>query len=42
MPSVKLYSSFEELKADRVKRPLTQQEKVRQEKATESLKKIKK
>lgn len=39
--SLKLYGSFDELKADRVERPLTEEEKLRQEKATESLKKLK-
>ncbi|MFM9838368.1 MAG: hypothetical protein ACKVOQ_08900 [Cyclobacteriaceae bacterium] len=42
MASLQLYSSYNELKKDRVKRPLTQKEKLRQEKAVKSLSKIKK
>jgi len=42
MASVQLYSSFEEIKADRVKRPLTQTEKERQKSAAHSLSKIQK
>ena len=42
MASLQLYSSYNELKYDRVERPLTQKEKLRQEKAVQSLSKIKK
>jgi len=42
MASLQLYSSYSELKHDRVERPLTQKEKVRQEKAVQSLSRIKK
>lgn len=42
MPSFQLYSSFEDLKHDRVERPLTQEERLRQKNATQSLRKIKK
>ena len=42
MAYLRLYSSYEELKKDRVERPLTQREKLRQKRAAESLKKIKK
>jgi hypothetical protein len=42
MASLKLYSSYNELKNDRVERLLTQKEKLRQEKAVQSLSKIKK
>lgn len=42
MASLQLYSSYDELKNDRVERPLTQKEKARQKKATRSLNKIKK
>lgn len=42
MASLQLYSSYDELKSDRVERPLTQEEKARQKKATRSLNKIKK
>lgn len=41
MPSLQFYSSFDELKADRVERTLTSEEKVRQKNATQSLRKIK-
>lgn len=41
MSSLQIYSSVEELKADRVERKLSQEEKVRQIHATQSLKKIK-
>ena len=42
MASLQLYSSYSELKRDRVERPLTQKEKLRQDKAVQSLHKIKK
>lgn len=42
MASIQLYSSFDELKKDRLERSLTQKEKLRQKNATQSLKKIKK
>ena len=42
MPSLQLYSSYDGLKYDRVERPLTQKEKLRQKKAIQSLSKIKK
>ena len=42
MASLQLYSSFDELKNDRVERPLTQKEKLRQKRAAQSLTKIKK
>jgi len=42
MASLQLYSSYNELKKDRVERPLSQKEKLRQKKATQSLNKIKK
>jgi hypothetical protein len=42
MASLQLYSSYKELKKDRVERPLTQEEKLRQEKAVQSLSKLKK
>lgn len=42
MASLQLYSAYSELKQDRVERPLTQKEKLRQEKAVQSLSKIKK
>jgi len=42
MASLQLYSSYSELKQDRVERPLTHKEKLRQEKAVQTLRKIKK
>jgi hypothetical protein len=42
MPFLKLYSSYNDLKNDRVERPLTPKEKVRQEKAVQSLNNLKK
>lgn len=42
MASLELYNSYDELKNDRVKRPLTQEEKKCQKKATHLLNKIKK
>lgn len=42
MASLQLYSSYDELKKDRLERSLTQKEKLRQKRATQSLKKIKK
>jgi hypothetical protein len=42
MASLLLYSSYEELKRDRVERPLTQKEELRQKRAAQSLNKIKK
>jgi hypothetical protein len=42
MAFLQLYGSYSELKHDRVERPLTQKEKLRQEKAVQSLSKIKK
>jgi len=42
MASLQLYSSYSDLKHDRVERPLTQEEKSRQKKAAQSLSKIKK
>ena len=42
MTSIQLYSSYDELKKDRIKRSLTQEEKLRQKRAAQSLKKIKK
>lgn len=42
MASLQLYSSYSELKNDRVERPLTQKEKLRQQKAVQSLSKMKK
>lgn len=38
---IKVFESFEKLKADRVFRPLSKKEKVKQQKATDSLKKLK-
>jgi hypothetical protein len=38
---LELYSTFEELKSDRVERRLTKVEKTKQEKATQSLNKLK-
>lgn len=42
MASIQLFSSYDELKKDRLERSLTQKEKLGQKKATQSLKKIKK
>lgn len=42
MASLQIFSSYDELKKDRLERSLTQKEKLRQKKATQSLKKIKK
>lgn len=42
MASLQLFSSYDELKMERVERPLTQKEKLRQKKAAKSLNKIKK
>jgi hypothetical protein len=42
MTSVQFYTSYNELKHDRVQRTLTQKEKARQKKAVISLQKIKK
>jgi len=42
MNSVQVFDSFEKLKADRVARTLSKEEKVRQQNATNSLKKLKK
>jgi len=42
MAYLKMYSSYEELKSDRVKRSLTKKEKERQNKAVQSLNRLKK
>jgi hypothetical protein len=42
MASVQVYTSIEDLKADRVKRPLTQKEKLRQQAAARTLNNLKK
>jgi hypothetical protein len=42
MAFLQLYGSYDELKKDRVERTLTQAEKLRQKRATQSLGKIKK
>lgn len=42
MASIQLYSSYDELKKDRIERPLTQKQNLRQKRAAQSLKKIKK
>ncbi len=42
MASLQLYSSYDELKKDRVERTLTQAEKLRQKKTSQSITKIKK